>query len=174
MVNKKYFETYIIEALQKNRQVFHHILADIDQQIIYWRPSPEKWCLLEIVCHLYDEECEDFGARVKHVLETPEKALRPINPEAWVTKRRYLEQDYEEMLSKFLEARKSSVLWLKSLEAPKWTNTLQHPERGDMSAGKFLVNWLAHDYLHIRQINRVQYLYLKSNSSEDLEYAGKW
>jgi hypothetical protein len=35
-------------------------------------------------------------------------------------------------------------------------------------------NWLAHDYLHIRQILRLKYEYLKSISEEDLSYAGEW
>lgn len=29
-------------------------------------PAPEKWCLLEIVFHLYDEEREEFRARVNY------------------------------------------------------------------------------------------------------------
>ena len=42
------------------------------------------------------------------------------------------------------------------------------------SAKQFLNNWLAHDYHHIRQINAIQYDFLKSSSGEALNYAGKW
>jgi hypothetical protein len=38
----------------------------------------------------------------------------------------------------------------------------------------FLHNWLAHDYLHIRQIIRIKYDYLKKTSGEILLYAGEW
>jgi hypothetical protein len=43
-----------------------------------------------------------------------------------------------------------------------------------MSARLFLHNWLAHDYLHIRQINRLKFAYLKAHSDISLDYAGAW
>lgn len=33
-------------------------------------------------------------------------------------------------------------------------------------------NWLAHDYLHMRQI--IKYQYLKEKTNIDLQYAGNW
>jgi hypothetical protein len=35
-------------------------------------------------------------------------------------------------------------------------------------------NWLAHDYLHIRQINRYCYEMLQQNTRQNLKYAGDW
>jgi len=43
-----------------------------------------------------------------------------------------------------------------------------------MTASMFFSNWLAHDYLHIRQITRLKYDYLKQLTNEDLSYAGTW
>ena len=43
-----------------------------------------------------------------------------------------------------------------------------------MTARLFLVNWLAHDELHLRQLIRYDYLSLQSDSGEDLSYAGTW
>jgi hypothetical protein len=45
---------------------------------------------------------------------------------------------------------------------------------GRLSAGTFLSNWLAHDYLHIRQIIRLKYQYLQRQTRESLDYAGAW
>ena len=167
-------EQEIIQALAKNRLTFKAVLSDLNPEIVTWKPSDDKWCILEIVCHLYDEEVEDFRARVSHVLRTPEEPLRSINPVGWVTLRNYMEQDYRQMLNKFLDARQKSIEWLQALNSPNWDNTLTNPELGSMSARKFLTNWLAHDYHHFRQINQLKYLYLKHHSSEMLDYAGKW
>jgi hypothetical protein len=49
-----------------------------------------------------------------------------------------------------------------------------HPELGMLRAKIFLANWLAHDYLHIRQIIRYQFEYLKVKTEVDLNYAGNW
>ena len=85
-----------------------------------------------------------------------------------------MDQDFESVLQRFIEERRQSVAWLNSLQNPKWEQTVDHPEVGPRSAKKFLINWLAHDYHHIRQINRIQHAYLKHTSGDDLTYAGKW
>lgn len=164
----------IIHGLSVNRNVFKEMLSGLPAEMYRWKPVPEKWCLLEIICHLHDEEREDFKARIRHVLETPQEALPPIDPQGWVTSRKYIEQDGQEMLSKFLSEREESVRWLQSLSEPRWENAYRHPKFGDMTARMFLANWLAHDYLHIRQITKLKYDYLKHLTDEDLNYAGNW
>ena len=77
-------------------------------------------------------------------------------------------------ITAFLEERAQSVAWLRQLKDPAWGNTHQHPRLGELSAFFFLNNWLAHDYLHFRQITRLKHQYLKENSSNPLDYAGNW
>ncbi|MEM8508970.1 MAG: hypothetical protein AAF717_14125 [Bacteroidota bacterium] len=68
-----------------------------------------------------------------------------------------MDRDFESVLQQVLREREQSVIWLKPLPNPNWGQTVDHPEVGARSAQKFLINWLAHDYLHIRQINRIQH-----------------
>ncbi len=164
----------ITTALERNGKVFESLLSGIDKETYMWKPSADKWCLLEIVCHLYDEEREDFRARVKHVLETPEKSFPPFDPISMVKTRNYIKQNYHEMVTNFLSERTFSVDWLGSLTAPKWENASTNPRLGPMSGWLLLNNWLAHDYLHFRQITRLKYQFLQSQSGEDLSYAGVW
>ena len=164
----------IINSLKKNKPVFQSLLNESDKTIITWKPSPEKWCLLEIVCHLYDEEREDFRARVAHTLQTPNDQLPPIDPAGWVSTRKYMEWNFEETVKKFLDEREKSIQWLIGLKNPQWKNAYQHPKFGSMSAEMFLSNWLAHDYMHIRQIVKLKFDYLKEISGEKLNYAGEW
>jgi hypothetical protein len=167
-------DTIIINELSKNRNVFKELLSGLTAEMYFWKPSPVKWCLLEIVCHLYDIEREDFRARTKHVLETPAAPLPPIDPPGWVEARHYIQQNYNDRLNDFLTERERSVEWLQSLSHPNWESAYAHPKFGKMTAGMFLSNWLAHDYLHIRQITRLKYDYLKQLTNEDLSYAGTW
>lgn len=165
---------YIIHELDRNKIVFRALFENLEREFYLWKPSPKKWCLLEIICHLLDEEREDFRARVKHTLENPEMPMAPIDPVGWVLKRKYIEQDYENVLEKFLAERDKSVEWLSRLDDVKWDNIYYHAKLGDISAAMFLSAWLAHDYLHIRQITRTKYQYLKYISNNNLFYAGKW
>ena len=153
--------TKIIQELGRNRDVFEGLLTGMTEEDYLWRPMPDSWCLLEIVCHLYDEEREDFRARTRHVLETPAELLPSFDPVGWVQERKYIRQNYMETLDNFLKEREQSIDWLESLTSPKWNNAYNHPKLGKMTAKLFLSNWLAHDYMHIRQIVRLKYTYLK-------------
>lgn len=164
----------IIQELERNREVFKHLLSDISEKEFRWKPAPEKWNLLDVVCHLYDEEREDFRLRTKSVLENPEKPLPRFDPVAWVTERNYSEQDYTTKLEDFLNERSASIKWLRSLEQPQWENEYHHPKAGPLSARFFLTNWLTNDLLHIRQILGLKYGYLGHTTGENLDYAGPW
>jgi hypothetical protein len=165
---------YIIEELKRNKIIFKELLDGLPGEFYLWRFNPDKWCLLEIVCHLIDEEREDFRQRVRNILVNPELPLNSIDPVGWVKSRKYIERDYNTELKEFLHERDNSIKWLEHLENPKWDNFYKHPKLGDLSAKMIFANWLAHDYLHIRQILKLKYEYLKYISGEDLSYAGEW
>jgi hypothetical protein len=167
-------QSHQIAELLRNQDVFKELLGRISKEQYQWRWQKEKWNLLEIVCHLYDEEREDFRVRTKSVLENPANALTKFNPVLWVTQRDYASQDYDIMLSRFLKERHESITWLKSLQNPKWENAFDHPKMGPLSAAFFLSNWVAHDYLHIRQILNLKYQYELQTSGNKLDYAGRW
>jgi hypothetical protein len=160
--------------LKKNSAIFSFMFSGVEAAFYNWKPTPEKWSLLEILCHLYDEEREDFRARLKHTLENPELPLPSIDPAGWVTTRNYATWNFDETLKKFTNEREQSVKWLQSLKNANWQNTHHHPKFGVMTAEMFLHNWLAHDYLHMRQILKIKYDYLRINSEVRFDYAGDW
>jgi hypothetical protein len=164
----------IIQELSINSKVYNELLTGLNEDEYLWKSKPEKWCLLEIICHIKDEEQEDFRARTKHVLETPTEPLPSINPAGWVEERKYMQQNFADTLDTFLKEREQSIEWLKSLRSPKWNNTYNHPKFGQMTAKMFLSNWLAHDYLHTKQILKLKFDYLKQLTDETLTYAGDW
>lgn len=54
----------IIQGLASNQLVFAGLLQNANSEMILWRPAPDHWCLLEIVCHLHDEEREDLSRKL--------------------------------------------------------------------------------------------------------------
>ena len=144
---------HLIDQLERQGKLFAELFGGTDHEEQLHRAAPGKWCLLEAICHLRDEEQEDFRARVKHVLETPDLPMPKIDPQAWITDRRYVEQDFATVLKDFLAERGKSVTWLRSLGAPNWKSFYLHPKVGPISAEFLLANWVAHDIHHIRQVN---------------------
>ncbi len=140
-----------------------------------WKPSPEKWCLLEVVCHLYYEEREDFCSCIEKIFIRPGTTLSPINPEGWEQTRKYMSQDYLEMLKKFYSERENSLNWIKekisTIPPTGWDCVGQHPEIGEISAYDFLASRLGHDYLHTKQILLIKFGYWNHISGKSLDYA---
>jgi len=164
----------IIAQLEKNKTVFYDLLKNEKSDMISWKQSSEKWDLLHIVCHLYDEERDDFRFRVRWVLENSNEVPPQFNPLDWILERKYAEQDYNVKLEAFITEREQSIIWLKNLKDANWDNSFEHSKLGRLSAKYFLTNWLAHDYLHIRQILKLKFDYLHEQSGESLDYAGVW
>ena len=164
----------IISEFTSNGRIFADLLNPKNSSEFLYRPSIEKWNLLEITCHLLDEERLDFRARMKHIMENPDKEMEPIDPQGWVNSHKYSDKDFETVLKDFLAEREKSVEWLAKLTEEDLDKKMEHKIFGTVTVMHFMLNWLAHDYLHIRQIIALKYSFLKNNTGVDLRYAGDW
>ena len=98
----------------------------------------------------------------------------PIDPEAWVTEKSYATQHFTQKLNEWAKEREQSVEWLRKLVPTDWEAHLVHPEYGQMTARNILANWVAHDYIHLRQIIQLKRACLQNITGESLAYAGRW
>lgn len=169
------YPNYFVERLSTNCVVFQGLVKGISLEQARWKPVPDKWSILEVVNHLYDEEKEDFRQRLNLVLVNPEQAWPRIDPQDWVTSRGYNGRDLESSISNFLTERERSLSWLRDLATTNWQNRYQHPDGRSISAGDLLASWLAHDYLHIRQLARLHWQYVGEIARpHQTTYGGPW
>lgn len=164
----------LIIQLSKNQQIIASMLSDIPPDFSHFKKDDQSWSPLIIICHLVDEEIEDFRARIQHFSAHPETSPPPIDPEGWVISRAYEQQDFESKLREWLSERSVSLKYLETLNPDDYTKGFDHPHFGRFTVEYLMDNWLAHDILHIRQLTRIRYHYLSAASSHSIEYAGKW
>jgi hypothetical protein len=127
------------------------LLGDLDGVTWRARPAPDEWSPVEIVCHLRDEEVEDFGARLR-VVVAGGTIFAPIDPERWAVERRYREADPEEALASLNERRAASLAFLAEVAPDSLTTIVQQPRTGSLSGLDLLAAWVAHDLLHLAQL----------------------
>lgn len=163
-----------IKQLRNSKNTIFHLLNEATKEEYTWKQAPQKWSLLEIICHLYDEEREDFRTRFRNVIETPEKKPPNFDPVSWVTDRKYAEQDYNEKLSFFLLEREKSIKYLSELKNPNLKQGYDYGKFGPVNGSFFLANWVAHDLLHIKQITRLKYDFVAYHTGISIDYAGTW
>ncbi|TVQ65071.1 MAG: DinB family protein, partial [Phycisphaerales bacterium] len=140
-----------------------------------WRPAAGAWSIVEIVCHLADEEVEDFRARLRSTLEDPARVWAPIDPEGAARERGYQGRDVGAAMDGFARERAASVAWLRSLRGAEWGRAYAHPTLGTISAASLLASWSVHDALHLRQIaKRLYEMTLRDAGDASVAYAGGW
>jgi len=155
-------------------EIVRQLVAGVSPAEARLKPTPETWSILEVVCHLYDEEREDFRPRLDIALHRPEEKWPKIDPAGWVTTRRYNDRDLVQALDGLLTERESSLTWLHGLSEPNWEAEYAAPF-GPIKAGDLLASWVAHDNLHTRQLVELRRSRLLGMVAPyRVKYAGDW
>jgi hypothetical protein len=167
------FET-LYQELAHSAEMIRALTVGLTSAEARFKPNPESWSILEVVCHLYDIEREDFRPHLDSILYRPAEEWTPFDPQSWITTRRYNERNLAETLDSFLAERTKSLVWLKSLATSNWE--AEHVDQfGSITAGEMFASWVAHDNLHIRQLVELRRARIVSLAEPfDVGYAGEW
>ncbi len=167
-------EVYLKRQLALNRDRAIGLARGVSEDQARWKPDDKSWSILEVICHLADEEEYDFPVRLKIILDGGADQWPPIDPGGWVKERKYNQEDMFETLNRYMELRNDSLEWLNSLENPNWDAVFEAPF-GEITAGDMFASWVTHDLLHIRQLIELQRFYLERQALPyKLDYAGEW
>jgi uncharacterized damage-inducible protein DinB len=130
-------------------------LADIDDEILRRKPSPEEWCIKEIVGHMIETHLL-FGERVSFILES--QGI-PAIPRALPPWKRHEGKGYEELsaaelVERLTQARSASLELVRDLTPEQWAR------RGTVLGSTVTIldlgTWLAnHDRGHLPQIRQM-------------------
>ncbi len=141
-----------------------------------WKSAPEHWSILEVCCHLLDEEREDFRVRAESTLRDPAVEWPKLDLKDVAQRRKYNERSIDLALREFAVERASNIAWLDGLpHDTDWSRAREHPQYGPLAAGMLLAAWAAHDALHMRQIaKRLHELAARDAGPHSIMYAGEW
>lgn len=164
-----------IQQLENSAAAIAALAAGIGAEQACWKPTPASWSLLEVICHLGDEEREDFRTHLQGALQQPVAPWSDISPEHWPGQRGYNQRELARCLAQFLAERAVSLAWLRGLAAAQDWPAGYDLSFGKLSAGALLVSWAAHDLLHLRQLVELRYAWQAQQALPfELLYAGEW
>jgi hypothetical protein len=127
------------------------VLSDLDDALWRARPAPKEWSALEVVCHLRDEESEDFGARLR-VVVSGGSSFAPIDPERWAVDRRYGDDEPRAAMAVLKERRASNLDFLATVDPKRLDHGVELPRAGRLTGLDLLAAWVTHDRLHVAQV----------------------
>jgi uncharacterized damage-inducible protein DinB len=120
------------------------------------RPSPDKWSIVEIACHLRDVErvfAERF-AKMAYREERP--ALWMADNERMAEALRYREADPAAVAREWKRLRGDTLTLLRAMPHSTWQRTGLHPKRGEITIEQLVSVLVGHDQGHVERIRSIR------------------
>ena len=149
------FKKYL-DAAEKSPKEIASAVSGLSEQTLRFKPSPDKWCVLEILGHLADIETV-YGYRLRQMLADTKPVIAPLDQEAWARNLNYLNSPPMELVAFYALARHHNLRLLRSLKASDLTKSAFHPEmQREMTAVELVERMGGHGAAHLQQIERLK------------------
>jgi predicted phosphohydrolase len=89
---------FFMNRMSVNVDTIVSLTKGVGEEQARWRPAPDKWSILEVIGHLYDEEQYDFRTRIDFTINQPGEKWPPFDPVEWMREQNYNEGILEETL----------------------------------------------------------------------------
>jgi len=137
-----------VSLLEKTPGLLELLLRDVPQDVLEWKPAPERWSILEVLTHMVAIE-ELYEQRTRRMVLDDSPALPPyVEPEEMKLNRKTVRQKLEQ----FTGLRRAFVYYLHSIPSTAAARTGRHHEMGTVTLSQMLHELANHDLGHLRQI----------------------
>jgi len=125
----------------------------LSEQLITWKPGPDKWSIQEIIGHLMDSNIVN-SYRIRKITSEPVTAIVTFAHEEWVNVQRFNGTPLAEILDAYDALTRYNALLLKTLTEEQWERYgMKNEEQISIThiIDKFICN---HVQKHMGQIER--------------------
>lgn len=143
-----------VSLLGKTPQVLETLLDDLPEELLQWKPNPDRWSISEVLAHLSALEAV-YAERARRMMVEDSPALARYDLERAKARKEYSHGPGAENLAQFTALRRSTAALLNSLPASAGVRTGVHSELGTITLAHMLYEWASHDLGHLRQIEEL-------------------
>jgi len=137
--------------LEKTPVLIETMLRDLPEDLLRWKPAPERWSIAEVLGHLADIEMV-YADRTRRMVTEESPTLEKYDAADTVVIGDYVRGLASENLAFFIKTRRSTVILLRSIPADSGEREATHSELGNITLHQMLSEWASHDLGHLRQI----------------------
>lgn len=131
-------------------------VSGLSNKMLGYKPSSEKWCILEIIGHLADVELV-YGHRLRQMLAENKSTIAPMNQEDWARNLGYMEAAPAELVAQYGLNRHHNLRLLRRIGLDDLKKSAYHPERkADMTVEELVQRLVRHDANHLAQIEALK------------------
>jgi hypothetical protein len=145
-----------LDAAEKSPKEIAAAVLGLPEKTLRYKPSPDKWCILEMLGHLADMETL-YAYRIRQMLADQDPVIAPIDQNAWAKNLGYLESPPPELVALYGLNRHTNVRLLRRLKAIDLQKSARHPELDHrVTVGDYVGMMAKHGPNHLEQIERLK------------------
>jgi DinB superfamily len=145
-----------LDAVEKSPKEIAAAVSGLPDKVLRYKPSADKWCVLEILGHLADIEIV-YGYRVRQMLADTKPVIAPVYVNAWARNLNYMSSPASELVAFYGLGRHHNLRLLRNLKASDLSKSAFHPEmQRDMTVAEVVEKMSGHGVAHLQQIERLK------------------
>ncbi|HKN36445.1 MAG TPA: DinB family protein [Terriglobales bacterium] len=145
-----------LDAAEKSPKEIAAAVSGLPDQVLRYKPAPDKWSILEILGHLADMEIL-YAYRLRQMLADKKPVIAPIDQDDWARNLGYLESSPPELVALYGLNRHHNLRLLRRLKPADLEKSAFHPEyKQDMTVAAIVERMGGHGANHLAQIERLK------------------
>jgi hypothetical protein len=137
-----------VSLLEKTPGLLELLLRDVPQDLLQWKPAPERWSIAEVLGHMVVIE-QLYEQRARRIVLDESPLLPPYVP---AEESELQEKTARQHLEGFAGLRRAFVFYLHSIPSTAAARTGRHHEMGTITLSQMLHELANHDLGHLRQM----------------------
>lgn len=145
-----------LDAAEKNPRLIAAAVSGLPENVLRFKPAPNKWNILEILGHLADIEIV-YAHRLRQILADKEPTIAPIDQDAWGRSLGYTEVPAPESIAVYGLIRLHNLRLLRRLKPGDFEKGAFHPELNRKhTVAEILERMVKHGPNHLEQIEKLK------------------
>jgi hypothetical protein len=150
---KRRFE--VLSNLEAGPAALAEATRGVADDAVRRRPSPDKWAIVEIACHLRDAE-RVFVERFSKMAHQERPSFWMMDNDRVAESLRYREADLGSVVKEWKRRRGDTLTLLRALPHAAWQRTGLHPKRGELTIEQLVTVLAGHDGRHIERVRAIR------------------
>jgi uncharacterized damage-inducible protein DinB len=145
-----------LDAAEKSPKQIAAAVSGLSDKTLRYKPSPDKWCILEILGHLVDVEIV-YAYRMRQMLADTNPVIAPMDQDAWARNLGYTEESAPELVAAYGLSRHRTVQLLRRMQPADLQKSAFHPElKAAVTVAEMVERMAGHGANHLQQIERIK------------------
>ena len=145
-----------LDAAEKSPKQIAAAVSGLPDKTLRYKPSPDEWCILEVLGHLADIEIV-YAHRFRQMLADNKPVIAPMDQDAWARNLDYLQTPAPELIALYGLNRHHTLQLLRRLKLADLEKSAYHPElKRDVTVAEVIEKMGTHGAGHLVQIERLK------------------